>query len=499
MAEHFISREDAEHDLLASAAYLAEAIGSSDGRAQAMTAVVPRYLEKGEVDLAAELANTVDDPFVRDRLLVAVAETCASADDEGYALQLIDALEDPGMQAQARERIGLRLAEQGKLDKAASVADAMEHRDNVVAGVAVRQHRDGDTDAALETASRIGFPAAAAHVYVAMAAESIEKGNPEQAADLLERALTPSEEIEHEEERIRSLIDIGNSFAAAERGDRAIETFEAARGYADVLDNVHRDNFLAQVSMGFMNAGSVELADRALDAVADKTQIATALLGFARSMWKRGEKAEAVEALDEAYAVLKSQHERETRDTKAKMALFVNIAVQYAGFEKGERALEIAHELIDDEYATNALSQTARIMSIQKNDELTRQAVTSIADDGQRALTLISLSDTAFAEGEAAKGNEFLNEAFALAEEVPQLASRSSAYNLIASRYLNLGETELARASARESLATIVEIKDDSSAAAALAGLSQVYEAGNFQMEDEERDSFLQLIVKATV
>src|SRR5687768_4220779 len=39
MAEHFISRDDAERDLLASAAYLAEAIGSSDGRAQAMTAV----------------------------------------------------------------------------------------------------------------------------------------------------------------------------------------------------------------------------------------------------------------------------------------------------------------------------------------------------------------------------------------------------------------------------------------------------------------------------
>ena len=42
-------------------------------------AVVPRYLANGDVDLAAELANTVDDPFTRDRLLIHVAEKCAAA------------------------------------------------------------------------------------------------------------------------------------------------------------------------------------------------------------------------------------------------------------------------------------------------------------------------------------------------------------------------------------------------------------------------------------
>jgi len=42
MAEYFIAYEDAVHDLLAAAAYIGERIKSGDGRASAMTAIVPR-------------------------------------------------------------------------------------------------------------------------------------------------------------------------------------------------------------------------------------------------------------------------------------------------------------------------------------------------------------------------------------------------------------------------------------------------------------------------
>ena len=69
MSDHFISFDQAERDLLSCAAFLAERIKSSDGHAEAMKAIIPRYLVKGNVDLAAELANAVDDPFSRDKLL----------------------------------------------------------------------------------------------------------------------------------------------------------------------------------------------------------------------------------------------------------------------------------------------------------------------------------------------------------------------------------------------------------------------------------------------
>ena len=125
MSEHFISRADAESDLLSCAAYISESIESSDGHAEGMLSVVPQYLAKGNVDLAAELANTVDDPFTRDRLLILVAEKCTELKDDEYAIQLIDSLEDPGLQAEGRERVGIMRSSMGDLDGARSIALTM--------------------------------------------------------------------------------------------------------------------------------------------------------------------------------------------------------------------------------------------------------------------------------------------------------------------------------------------------------------------------------------
>src|SRR5688572_30601782 len=114
MPDLFISLEQAEADLLAAAAYMAERIKSSDGHAEAMSTVLPMYLDRGDVDLAAELANAVADPHSRDRLLIRVAEKCALVDDDEYAVQLADAIEDHGLRSEAFELIGLAKAGQGK-------------------------------------------------------------------------------------------------------------------------------------------------------------------------------------------------------------------------------------------------------------------------------------------------------------------------------------------------------------------------------------------------
>src|SRR6478609_11460606 len=117
MADLFISREQAQEDVLAAAAFIGERIKSADGHADAMGAVIPRYLEHGNVDLAAELANAVDDPYSRDRLLTQVAVRCAEQEDNEYALQLADAIEDDGIRSQCRERVALANAEKGKADE----------------------------------------------------------------------------------------------------------------------------------------------------------------------------------------------------------------------------------------------------------------------------------------------------------------------------------------------------------------------------------------------
>lgn len=471
MSELFISRDEAEGDLLSCAAFLAERIPGGEEHAEAVSAVVPRYLARGNVDLAAEFANTVDDPFVRDRLLISVASKCAELDDVEYALQLADAVEEDGLRTQAIERIAKQLAEKGDIERARSLAENILHPDEALAAIAIRQAADGDRDGAVQTLSEIDYPGSAAAAMLQIAHAAISREDADYAAEVLETAEVTEQEIEHEEERIRTLTEVGHSFIDAGRNDKAIAAFDRARGFAEELDNVHRDNTLGAISVGFMRAGSVDLADRTLDMVKDKTQISTALLGFAREYSRRGEMEDALEALDEAYEILRSQHEKETRDSKAKFALFGSIAMQFAGFEKGERAIEMAEKIEDADHAQNALGQIAVILTSQGNTGLARQALKTMSDETQRVFALIGMSDAAAKNDEAA-GIGLLKEAAEHASAVEMQAAKASAWNEILARAAAQQSDGLITMAVKEVLSAAGEMRDQRAQVKAVAALS---------------------------
>ncbi len=475
MPDLFITVEQAEADMLACAAFIAERIKSGDGHAEAMRMVLPRYLARNEVDLAAELANAIDDPFSRDRLLTIVAEKCSEIDDYEYALQLAEAIEDGGQRAEAQERIGLILAGNGKTEEAAELAAEMSHPDFVLAGIAVRLMAEGNTTSGSETLDSIAFPAARVLALQQIAADQIDAKKAGPAVKTLESAAETALDIEHDEEQIRKLCEISDLFVSAKRRDKAIEIYEKARGSAELLDNMHRDYFLATCAIGFLNAGSKELTERTLDLITDKTHMASALLGIARDQWKKGEKEDAMDTLDEAYEILRSQRDIETRDSRARNVLMASIATQFAGFGKAERASAAAQENQDIDEQTNALSQIAGILTMQRQDELARQAMETIPDDAGRLFALIHVADAKEKLDGPSAAIAMLDEATSMTETVPQLAMRSSLLNELAVRYGNHDLQEKAHELALSSLDIISEIRDESSKAAALASLSDVY------------------------
>ncbi len=484
MSEHFISRQDAESDLLSAAAYLAERITSVDGHAEAMTAVVPLFLQKANVDLAAELSNTVDDPFTRDRLLILVAEKCAEMADDEYAMQLADAVEDHGLRGQGFERLALRQAARGDFDLAREMSDRLDHSDGVLAGIAVNQAAKGLESEANQTIEEIGFPGAAVTALHEIALDSLHRGEAEKAVEYLVRSLGKAQDIEQAEEKARAYCDIGNGFIETGRKDKAIETFDKAKSTAETIDSMHRDGFLALAALGFLHAGSVELADRALDLVADKTQIASCLLGYSRELWGKDERDEAIESLEESLAILESQHERETRDSRGRFKLFTQIAAQFAGFEKAERAIEIAEKIKDETERISALSQVAAILTIRKEDEQARVAFRAIDGDGDRVFALIGMSDAKMRNDDREGALAFLTEAAELAESVPQFTFRTSGYYEIGRRLMALGETSRAAEAFRNSLDTITQIRDSSSQATSLAALAQITNETGFVFDE---------------
>lgn len=497
MAEHLISTTDARENLLSCAAYLAEGIKSSDGHAEAMRSILPFYLEKKEVDLSAEFANSIDDPFMRDRLLILVAEKCAALDDDEYAFQLVDAIEDSGMQAQARERMALAKSAKGNFEKAFEIADTLDHPDNVLAAIAVNASEDDKNETAINAVDEIEFPYTKVVTLQTIAAQNIEKEQKKEAVELLEKAFETAEEIDFAEEKIRALTDIASHFTDAGRRDRAIETLDKAKHAAVELTNVHRDAFLSNIAYGFFRAGSVELADRTLDLVGDKTQMASCLTGFAREYWAKDEKGDALETLEEAYAILRSQHEKETRDSRSKFALFSTIAALFASYEKPERAIEIAQDIPNEDEQTSALAQIAQIATLKGDDAFALQAVHAIGEDAQRLAAYIGISDAQKRMEKTEDAVKTLNDAAHLAETVPQLASRSTAFNELAKRFASYGEIERAREITHENLETIAQIRDESSQSVALAVLSEIYESNNYELTDAEKQILQGIIRKA--
>ena len=494
MSDVFISREKAEGDLLAAAAFIGERIASADGRAEAMAAIVPQYLARGEVDLAAELANGVDDPFSRDKLLVAVAEKCADIDDDEYALQLTDSVEDIGMRNEAIERIALIKVEKGQIDKADEMATSLPHPEQVNAAIAVKTAVDGDLETAIADVAEIDFAASRTWALRKIAANCIANGDLDEAVRCLELSVTAADEIEHDEERIRTLCDIGNDLVEAKRNDLAVATFESARSQTEQLDNVHRDYFFANCSLGFLYANSEELADKTLDLIKDKTQMASALVGFARESWKKEDKETAVETLDEAFEILKSQRDIETRDTRAKNGLMAAIAVQYAGFGKNEKGVEAAQKVTEPNERANAISQIAQILAFQKEDDLARETLLLIEEPSERLDALLAISDLKIKADDTDAANSLVDEAAASVNDIPQMVSRSGVLNEITSRYLANGFEQKARETALHNLKAIATVKDESGQATLLVAVAGIFETANFELNADEKSVVSQML-----
>lgn len=495
MAEHLISIEEAETSLLSCAAFVAESIKSADGHAAAMSEIVPRYLSRNAVDSAAELANTVDDPFTRDRLLRDVAEKCAALDDDEYALQLVEAIEEPSTQDEARERIALQKAAQSDYAAAFEIAESLPHADFAFAEIAGRQAAE-DEAGALKTIEKIEFSNARVAAFSNIALTNLQKNDAVKAAEWLGKAAAAAEEIEFTEEKIIAFINLGNHFLEANVKGRAIEIFDRAKTDAETLDGVQRDGFLANIAVGFLEAGSLELAERTLDLVNDNVQTATALVGYGREFWKRGEKAEAAETLEEALAILKSQRDREVRDSRARYNLWATIAVEFARFEKPERAIETAQEIPEETAQTDALKQIAQICGAQNKDDFARQAVNALADEAQKMFALLGISDAKNKADRPAEALSYLREAGSLAETVEQLSARSAAFNELAKRFYNHGDAEKMRELQYENLETIFNVRDESNRAAALAQMADFYESKNLEINRAEREMMLKIIGK---
>ncbi len=481
-----IDIEKAQTDLLACATYLTDKIKSSDGHAEAISEILPQYLAKNDVDFSAELADAIEDPFMRDKLLSLVAEKCAEIGDDEYAFQLVEAIEDFTIQASATEKIVEQKAKLKEFEKAFKSAELLPDNASALAIIASYQ----SPTEALQTIDKIDFPLTKIHSLLEL---SLKENN----LEYVEKSVAVADEINLSEEHIRALNDIAHHFSELKRNDKAIEILDKARQESEKLDNYRRDNFLSNISVHFFRAGSIDLADRTLDLVTDKYYISATLLGFAEQYFAQNETEDAIDALEESYEILKSQGDKEIRDSKARFELFAVIAIRFATFGKFERAIEIADENQFESSRVAALSQIAQTAIIKAKDDFAKQSVNLITDDSERVMALVSLSDAYKTINNNVDAVKYLDESHLLCETIPQLPMRVSAFNEIIVRFYQLEQKDKAREIATENLETISKILDASQKVSGVSDLHKIFEALKFELNDREKQILRTLVIKS--
>ncbi|REJ78213.1 MAG: tetratricopeptide repeat protein [Acidobacteria bacterium] len=490
--------DTAGENIISCAVFLADNIKSGEARAAALEPIIGRFLEKGDVDSAALYADNIGDPFLRDRMLIRVVAKCVELNDEEYGRQLIDAIEEDRARSTALETFALQKAAKGDFDEAISIADDLEHSSEAYSGIAVNYAARGQEEKALEILKEVDFYSSKIDALTEISALYNRSGKTEEAVRMLERALEGCVEIEFEEDRIRAYDKIAAMLVDVERRDIALQALEKARQLAERIDGAHRDGVLGNISVGFLAAGSVDLADRTLDLVADKTQLASALVGFSRLYLEEGDEEEASEAIEEAYAILQSEGDKEIRSSKARFQVFNAIAVQFARVGKFERAMEIAQSNPDPALVKSALVNISQVCVLQGEDDLARQAIGSLTDEAERVAALLQISDAKNSLDAKDEALEVVVEAEELADSVPQQMLRAEILTEVAKRYEYYGDSEKGRACASHCLAAVPDILGGGNRAAALCDLSEVFDKYGYEVSADDR-RVLEDVIKLTL
>ena len=488
----FINQEEAETDLLHCAAFVGERIANTDAHAAAVSDAARLFAVKGELDLAAGLADSIRDPHARDAAVAEVARQCVDFNDDEYGLQLIAALEDYGVQQQARHNIAIAQSRQNRLDDALTTVGTMDDAQTTLAEIAVMSARSDDETTARRLLEQVDDAVLRTQVFTQIARERIKRGAlPDR---VLDESLAEIEHIEFIEERAPLLLDVARCYAEAKVEQRALEILEKTAQLAERLEGRFRDQTLLQTAALFARLGKFERAEQIARGIVDLQQTATAHVFFADEHLLRESREAVWQDLEEGLAILKSQPERQIRDSQARFALLAAIAIRFAQAEKFDRALEIAHENPDDNQRDAALTGIAAACARQAQNDLATQAVNDIGEPAQRVAAIVNLAKIEKPNPE--KSAELLRAATSSSDDIEQFSLRASALSDIAVAYYEQGEHEQAAELLAAGLQTAAQIQSQGFQSNALARLSEIYEKLGSALNQSDAETLRQIARK---
>ncbi len=487
MSEPLVTTEQAENDLLACAVLVAETIETQEGYTEAMSVLALRYAAKGEVEQAATIADTIDDPFTRDKTYLEIAVRAYSNGNRDLAFDLIESMNDYSFKALAEGQIAVIAADNGEFEEALEIANKMDDSSATLADIALRIFDSGDVTTAKELIAKIEFASSRAFAYNEISSRHLKAERKEESVNALMVSLSSVEKIEFEEEKAVAFIETANRFVEVEKIDKAKGLLEKAKTISIGMDDGDsRDSILVTLSLTHARLQEFDTAGEFLDEIADPMQAVSCLVGIAKEHKQAGDKESCLSFLDEAYEIATGADLFLARSVYRRNALLATIAFRYAECDEFEKAVTAIKAVDADLERRGALSGLT-VFYIQNNqEENAAKTVDEIDDDYSRALCLTRMSET---------DGVHLEEAEKLAQTIQHKYQKTIALAEIAERYNLKEEKETADKLLTEAVELIPHINDKYEKVLALSHLSVKYDRAEKDLDDSAKKVLREIVV----
>jgi hypothetical protein len=478
-------------DFLHAAERIAENI-HGDAKAEAVSLIAGRYAKLALMDDALGLAETISDPFTRDKTLCEIAAASIATGTSVYVETSLEMIDDPGSRSLAIEEIAVKYAEAGDLDQALELTDELEDADPALRRIALAE--GSYSPRAAELASSITAPDLRASTLGHLAALAYHSGHKTEAAELLAECLQAAEEIEFSENRIYAVIGVASIYEDMGDTDTALETlvqaFELTADFEGMPPpglsaSFPRDEALTQLVESFARLGHFDQADRAAEQIDNPFQFAHASSKEAIEYFRAGQVDQAFTLLSEALELALEEPVYGEQGMLVKDSLLAELAVGFARLGQLEKSFEVARKLSSESQQFLALGLVGKECARTGNSPGMFQIAEAITNNHSLASYWLAVTDVLTDSAQTELARQTLLKAAESAETIHAKYEKAETLIEVAYRLARVNDSKASELFAL-ALDTISQLTDYEKAVSLLR-LDERFTQLNRKLTEDER------------
>ena len=483
---------DDREDLLAATLTVTNTI-DGDEHSEIAEAIAIEYARRNDMEKAVEVMETVQDPYLREKGIGALAVLAVDAGDSQFADELLNNVEDPSLLTVALEQMAVGHARRGDFETALQLSNELGDPAHAFGEIAVTYAAKGFPEQAVELARSIESALPRTLAFVQIALEAITQNNASLATELLTEATESAADIEFPEDQVDALVTIANVHEKLGETDAAYEQLLAAIRVCDEIESTSgvitatsvRDHELAIIAAALANLKFFEKADEVLETVEDPFKFALGSKELALVYHKNQREKEANELLDQAVEITEEAEVVSEQATALQQEVYSNLAYAYAATGQIEKALEVADLVHRVALKHHWLEEIGKVAVQRGSDPLVISD--SFADAASKSSFWLAVSDTYSALNRVEEAGEALTLAMKCADDSSARPyEQALAFNQIATRLATNGRLEQSSQLFQRTLTTIPTIASSTRKALVLLDLSRKYGKLGRELNDQE-------------